>query len=86
MILIFRVEDFVFQISNILFSVQNDWIVTLILSGDVREIGTFGFKEIVSEFTFRFIDLLFLCNSLFCFWLQTIHTEVLVSVEHSFDR
>ena len=42
-------------------------MVTLIISGDVREIGACGFKGIVDEFAFRFIDLLFLCNSFFCF-------------------
>ena len=76
----FGISDF-----NILFSIQYDWIVTLILSGDVREIGVFGFKGIVNEFAFRFIDLLFLCKSFFCFWLKPIYTKALVSIEHSFD-
>ena len=71
---------------NILFSIRYDWISTLILSGDVREIGAFGFKGIVNNFAFHFTDLLFLCNSFFCLWLQSIHTEVFVSIEHSFDR
>ena len=89
----FCISDF-----NILFSIRYDWIVALFLSRDVREIWAFGFKGIVNEFAFRFIDLLFLCNLLFiviyycliycyfyCFWLQPIHTEVFVSIEHLFD-
>ena len=70
---------------NILFSIRYDWIVTLFLSRDVREIWAFSFKGIVNEFAFRFIDLLFLCNNFYCFWLQPIHTEVFVSIEHLFD-
>ena len=79
--------SFIFQILTFYFQFD-DWIVTLILSADVTEIDAFGFKGIVKEFSFSFIDLLFLynsCNSFFCFWLQPIHTEVLVSIEHSFD-
>ena len=70
---------------NILFSIRYDWIVTLFLSRDVREIWAFSFKGIVNEFAFRFIDLLFLYNSFFCFWLQLIKAEVFVSIEHSLD-
>ena len=77
----FCISDF-----NILFSTQYDWIVTLILSGDVRETGAFGCKVIFNEFAFRFTDLLFRCNSIFCFCLQPIHTEVFVSIDHSLDR
>ena len=58
----------------------------LIFSGDVREIGVFGFKEIFSKSVFRFIDLLFLCNSLCCFRLQLLRMETFVGMEHSFDR
>ena len=39
----FFISDF-----NVLFSSLCDRIVTLILSGDVREIGAFGFKGIVN--------------------------------------
>ena len=76
----FCISDF-----NILFSIRYDWIVTLFLSRDVREIWAFGFKGIVNEFAFGFIDLLFLCKNFYCFWLQPIHTEVFVSIVHLFD-
>ena len=54
MILIFHVEDFIFQILTFYFQFD-DWIVTVILSADVTEIDAFGFKGIVKEFSFSFI-------------------------------
>lgn len=53
-------------------------------SGCERQIGAFGFREIVIEFYFSFNYFLFLSNSFFCFCLQSIHTEVFISREHSF--
>ena len=70
MTLIFQVDGILVQILLFYFEFDN-LIVTLILSGDIREIGfeTFGFKGIVNQFTVPFIDLLFLGNS-FCFFCQ----------------
>ena len=61
-------------ISNfkILFFIWYDWIVTLILSWDVREIEASAIKAIVNEFCSHFTDL-------------PMHTERFASIENSFD-
>ena len=67
------------------FFTRYDWKVALIFSGDVRKTGVFGLKRMADEFPFRFIDLLFLCNSFLYFRLQLIRTKRFLRIQSSFD-
>ena len=80
----FKLKTFYF-IFWIFFFTWYDWKVALIFSGDLRKTGVFGLKRMADEFPFRFIDLLFLCNSFLYFRLQLIRTKRFLRIQSSFD-